>query len=294
MGKAFRILGRIVTYPFRGIGSMFAGTRDLLFEQPEDTPLLGVIEKTFAQPSDLLEHIVDLRKRLLWSVVGLAVTTGFSFTFAHQIIDLLAGPIGGMDQFVAIDVTEPISVFMRVSLLSGFALALPWIAFQLWLFIAPGLMLRTRWATLFSIPLVVLFFVGGMLFSYYVLLPTALPYLLSFMGINTIPRPASYVSFVTGLLFWVGIAFEFPFIIFILARLGFVKAGTLAKQWRLAIVIIAIAAAAITPTVDPVNMSLLMGPLLVLYALSVLLAFVAQGSRRRAEQREEQSAQGAR
>lgn len=291
MGKVLRILGRIATSPFRALRSMFGSTRELLFEQPDDTPLLGVIEKTFAQPSDLLEHVVDLRKRLLWAVLGLALTTGISFTFAPRIIDLLASPIGGMNELVAIDVTEPISVFMRVSLLSGFALALPWIAFQIWLFAAPGLMLRTRWSTLFSIPLVVLFFLGGMFFSYQVLLPTALPYLLSFMGITTIPRPASYISFVTGLLFWVGIAFEFPFVIFILARLGFVKATTLAKQWRLAIVIIAIAAAAITPTVDPVNMSLLMGPLLVLYALSVLLAFLAQGARRKEEKRKEQASQ---
>jgi sec-independent protein translocase protein TatC len=103
-----------------------------------------------------------------------------------------------------------------------------------------------------------------------------LPFLLNFMGITTIPRPSSYISFVTAMMFWLGVAFEFPLVIFLLAKLGLVRASFLAKQWRLAVVIMAIISAAITPTVDPVNMSLVMGPMLLLYFFSVLLAKIAQ------------------
>jgi sec-independent protein translocase protein TatC len=115
-----------------------------------------------------------------------------------------------------------------------------------------------------------------MAFAYFVMLPTALPFMLNFMGITTIPRPSSYIKFVTSLMFWIGIAFEFPLVIFLMAKLGWVKARVLAKQWRIAIVIIAVVGALITPTVDPVNMTLVMLPMIVLYAFSILLAFIAQ------------------
>jgi sec-independent protein translocase protein TatC len=130
-----------------------------------------------------------------------------------------------------------------------------------------------------AIPAVVIFFLGGMMFAYFVMLPTAIPFLLNFLGMTPQIRPSSYISFTTGLMFWVGIAFEFPLVIFVLAGVGLVKAKTLAQQWRLAVVIIAIVAAAITPTVDPVNMSLVMGPMILLYFLSIGLAAIAQRGR---------------
>jgi len=176
-------------------------------------------------------------------------------------------------------VTEPIGTVMRVSLMTGFAIAFPYIGLEAWLFIAPGLKKRSRTYGLIAIPIVVIFFLGGMAFAYYVMLPTALPFLLNFMGINTIPRPSSYIKFVTSLMFWLGVAFEFPIVIFILSSLGLISAKMLIQQWRLAIVIIAVISALITPTVDPVNMALVMGPLIILYFLSVLLAAFAQRRR---------------
>lgn len=274
-------LGYVIGAPFRAVGSLFTSLRFLLFDEPEDTTISGVIEKTLAQPSALLEHVVDFRKRLLWSLVGLAITTGVSFAFAQQILEFLTVPIGGIDKLTAIDVTEPVGVFMRVSLLCGFALALPWIAFQLWYFTAPGLSRRTRWSLLFSIPLLVIFFIGGMAFSYYIMLPPSLKFLTTFLDISQTPRVSTTIGLITGLLFWVGVAFEFPFVIYVLARVGILPAEGLAKQWRVAVVIIAVGAALITPTTDPVNMALLMAPMFLLYLLSVILAYMAQASRRR-------------
>jgi sec-independent protein translocase protein TatC len=99
------------------------------------------------------------------------------------------------------------------------------------------------------------------------------------MGISTIPRPSTYISFVTRLLFFVGLSFEFPFIIYVLASMGLVRAKMLANQWRIAVVVIAVLAAMITPTVDPVSMTLMMAPMLVLYAVSIGLAYIAARGR---------------
>jgi sec-independent protein translocase protein TatC len=251
--------------------------RAFFTEEVDDAPVGDALNKAIDNPMGLFEHLDALRKHLVRSVLALAITTAFSFTFFTPILKLLSRPLkGGIESLVAIEVTEPIGTVMRVSLLTGFAMAFPYIIFELFLFIAPGLSRKARIWGLVSIPIVTLFFIGGMAFAYFFMLPTALPFLLNFMGINTIPRPSSYVKFVTSIMFWIGVAFEFPLVIFLFAKIGWVNARTLAKQWRVAVVVIAIAAAMITPTVDPVNMSLVMLPMVVLYAFSVLLAFIAQ------------------
>ena len=172
---------------------------------------------------------------------------------------------------------------MKVALLSGLALSLPYIAFEFWLFAAPGLRPRSRSFGLVAIPLATLLFLCGMAFAYYVMMPAALTFLLDFMGIQAQLRPASYFSFVTGVMFWIGISFEFPLVIYALTSIGFIKPKILAEQWRIAIIIIAILAAAITPTVDPVNMALVMGPMTLLYFISIGLSRIAYRGRIRHE-----------
>lgn len=287
MRKVFSRLWRILTSPFRFIALIFSpltrwfsnlseSVHRLLSEEPEDEPLPDTFAKTLENPIGLLEHVNALRKHLFRAVIFLAITTAISFMFSSQIIDFLARPIGGIGELQAIDVTEPISVFMRVSLLAGFTLALPYIAFELWLFAAPGLSVQSRRYGLLAIPAVIIFFLTGIWFAYRFVLPPALDVLLNFMGIKTIPRPSTYIGFITSLLFWIGLSFEFPLVIYILARLGIIQARSLAKQWRLAIVIIAVLSAAITPTIDPVTMSITMVPLIFLFFLSIGLAFFAQ------------------
>jgi sec-independent protein translocase protein TatC len=291
MSKSPQAFQRILLAPFRfilwiprtfarWISNVTNELRVFFTEEPEDAPLPDAFAKTIENPQGLLVHLDALRKHLLRAVAFMALTTSFSFIFTRQIIDLLARPIGGISRLQPIDVTEPIGVFMRVALLVGFSLALPYIALELWLFAAPGLSARSRVWGLIAIPAVVLFFVGGMAFAYFVMLPTALPFLLNFLGMTPQIRPSSYISFTTGLLFWIGIAFEFPMVIFALAGLGIVKASLLAQHWRIAIVAIAVLSAAITPTVDPISMSLVMGPMIALYFLSIVLASLAQRNRR--------------
>jgi sec-independent protein translocase protein TatC len=251
----------------------------LFTEEVEDEALPDTLAKTMENPAGLLEHLDALRKHLTRAVIFLAITTAIAFAYTRQAIDLLARPIGGIGKLTPIEVTEPVGVFMRVALLIGFAAALPYIAFELWLFAAPGLHRRSRFTGLLAIPLVVIFFVAGMAFAYFAMLPTALPFLLNFLGMNPQIRPSSYITFVTGLMFWIGVAFEFPLVVYVLAAVGFVSHKMLIDQWRFAVVIIAVLAATITPTVDPVNMSLVMAPMIVLYFISIGLAYLARRGR---------------
>ncbi len=290
MGKFLRGVWRVITFPFRALWWVItlpvrvyrAGKRFMLTE-PEEHPLGDVfVDLTQSEQARQLfwDQIEALRGHLLRAVLGIMVGVGISFIFTDKIVQFLAIPVGGLKALKAIEVTESIGVFMNVALLSGLAIALPYVAFEFWWFAAPGLKPRERLFGLVGIPLAAIFFIGGIAFTYYVLLPSALPFLLNFLGIQAQLRPSSYFSFITGLMFWIGAAFEFPLVIYVLTAIGLIKPDVLAKQWRIAIIIIAVVAAAITPTVDPVNMGLVMLPMIGLYFISIGLSFIAYGGRR--------------
>jgi sec-independent protein translocase protein TatC len=273
----FRALWWLVSLPFRSLRKLGV----FLNETPEESQLPDVLSTSVQKPGLLLEHFNDLRKHLFRILIALVICVAFMFTFTPQLINILALPIGGVSELTAIDVTESVSVFMRVAMLGALVLASPYIFFELWLFAAPGLMPRERKAGLFGIPLVLVFFVAGIIFSYELLLPTALPFLLSFMGITALPRISSYINFVTGILFWMGVSFEFPLVVYVLTTMGLIKPKVMARGWRIAIVVIAVAAAIITPTPDPINMSIVMAPLLLLYLVSIGLSYLAALGRNR-------------
>lgn len=276
MRRLFARIWRLLTAPFRWLLRPF---HSFFTEEPEDTPLGETVQKAIAHPGDVLQHLAVLRGHLFRATLALVIASFITFNFSHIIFNWLAAPIGGIQELQAIDVTEPIGVVMRVTFFSSFALALPYIALELLLFAAPGLSRRARLTGLLAIPLVFIFFVAGILFTYYVILPSAIPFLLNFMGIPTLVRPSSYVSFATGLMFWVGLAFEFPLLSYVLASMGLLPARWLSTNWRIAVVALAILAAAITPTVDPINMMLVWIPLTMLYFLSVGTASLAQRQR---------------
>ena len=275
----FRAAWWIITLPVRA----FWAARRFMLTQPEEHPLADVFADLAQsqQARQLFWDQVDaLRGHLLRAVLAIALGVGISFAFTENLVKFLAAPVGGLGALKAIEVTESIGVYMKVALLAGIAIAIPYVAFEFWLFAAPGLRPRERFYGLVGIPLAALFFVGGMAFTYYMLLPSALPFLLNFLGIQAQLRPQSYFSFITGLMFWIGVAFEFPLVIYVLTAIGLIQPRLLAQQWRIAVVIIAIAAAAITPTVDPVNMGLVMLPMTLLYFISIGLSYVAYAGRR--------------
>jgi sec-independent protein translocase protein TatC len=154
---------------------------------------------------------------------------------------------------------------------------MPVIVYQLGRFLAPGLTKQEkRWLYLL-VPGATISFVAGAAFAYFVMLPTAIPFLQGFMSdiIEQSWAIGEYLSFVTSLVFWIGLAFELPLFVFFLAKLGIISPEMLTKNRKYAYLGIAVVAAIITPTVDPLNMLLVMGPLMVLYELGVILAKLA-------------------
>jgi len=274
---------RLITAPIRFIsgliGKIFAGPRRFFTEEPEDTPLGETVQKAIANPGDVIAHLAALRGHLTRATLALIIISFVMFQFSGSLLNWLAKPIGGLEGLQAIDVTEPIGVVMRVTMLSAFAITLPYIAFELLLFVAPGMSRRVRITGFLAIPLVFLLFLAGMLFTYYYLLPPAVAFLINFADIPTAVRPSSYIGFATGLMFWVGVAFEFPLLSYVLASMGVLPAKWLGQNWRIAVVALAVLAAAITPTVDPINMILVWLPLVFLYFLSVATASLAQRQR---------------
>ena len=302
-------LGRRLPAPFRRVHRFFT-------EAPEDVSLTDTLGEAIGNREafiDVLagigEHLDALRKHLFRAVVVLALTTALSFTFADKLMTALAVPLGenaqaqllamirvppaealdrflklgadGMSKMQVIEPTESIGVFMRVSLLAGVAFGMPWIVMELYLFIAPGLMPSSRLRLLLAIPAASLFFVLGLLFTYAVMLPTAVPFLYTFAGFKAAWRPSAYFGLVTGLMFWIGIVFQMPLLIYAGASVGLIRARQLAQQWKIAVVVIAVIAAAVTPTVDPVSMAVVMLPMILLYGFSIVGAAIAEGGHRR-------------
>ena len=285
----FRLLFNLIVFPFRGL----RGIRDFLNEEPpEDRPLIDTFSSLAAEAemrASLWEHVDALRRHLLRIVIALALGVAISFYFTVPLMGYLSIPVGGLDNLQAIEVTEEVGVFMRVALTSGLAIMLPYIAFELWLFAAPGLRPRERKYGLLGIPLATLLFLMGAAFTYFILLPAALPFLGGFTEIQQFWTARDYFGFVTGLMMWIGLFFEFPLVIYILTSMGLVQPRALQQHWRIAIIIIAVLAAAITPTIDPVNMGLVMLPMSLLYFVSIGLSHIAYAGRRRRQLPETES-----
>jgi|GEM_PF-75367 len=284
----FRLIFNILAFPFRA----FRRFHEFLNYEPPESALVDSIAGIISDQKfreQMWAHVEELRAHLIRAVIALSIGVGVSFLFTQDIIEYLAQPVGGLQNLKAIEVTETIGVFMRVAMFSGIALAVPYIVFEMWLFAAPGLRPTERKLGLAGIPLAALFFMGGAAFTFYVMLPAALPFLTNFFGVKTELRPESYFTFVTGLMFWIGLFFEFPLVIYVLSVIGLIEPKMLSQQWRLAIVFITVIAAAVTPTIDPINQGLVMAPMILLYFLSIGLSQIAYaGRQRRAQQQEEQ------
>ncbi len=225
----------------------------------------------------ILEHLSELRERVMKASLALVIGMVIAFFFTAPLMEYLQTPYGR--EFTVLGPTGGIVAFFRVALMAGAILAIPVITYQAMMFVLPALTKREKRIVFLTLPPITILFVVGVLFAWFILIPPALGFLEGFQP--TIFRPEwtadLYLSFVTALIFWMGIAFETPLIFFVVSLLGLVEANTLIKHWRIAIVGSAIAAALITPTIDPVNMFLVVAPLLALYVLSIVL--VAVGSR---------------
>ncbi|MCU0475192.1 MAG: twin-arginine translocase subunit TatC [Anaerolineae bacterium] len=217
----------------------------------------------------LLQHLDELRMRVTRALFGLVLGTAVGMVFATEVLKFLQEPYGR--EFTVLGPTGGVVAYFRVALFIGAILSIPLVTYQVLMFVLPGLHPHEKRVLLAVLPVVTLLFLVGVVFTWYVLIPPALGFLEGFEPTLFKPEWTAdlYLSFVTALVFWMGVAFEMPLIFFVLALMGFVEAGVLIRQWRIAVVGAAVAAAVITPTVDPVNMALVVVPLLALYGISI-------------------------
>jgi sec-independent protein translocase protein TatC len=237
-------------------------------KQPDQTQVTSI-------GMTLIDHFEELRDRIVRSFIAVVVATFIVAAFADQIFKFLLVPYG--EAVIITSPTEGISIYFRVALIGGLVLAMPYLIYNVIMFILPGLEKNEQRYVMWGVPSATFLFLVGAAFTWFILLPTAINFL-KYWQIEIFKpmwQANEYIPFVTSLIFWIGVSFETPLIIFIMAKVGVVTPRFLAQQWRFAVVIIAIMAAMITPTVDPFNMALVMAPLMGLYGLSILLAYLA-------------------
>jgi len=266
-------------------GATDADDEDALEEQPE--PEEDELDRDGAGGRmSFLDHLDELRKRLVMAVaslfVGFLIALGFiPFIEAFVMVPLLETlPEGGT--FIYTEPTEAFFVRIKMAALVGLLIAIPVIFWQFWRFVAPGLYGHEK---KFAIPFVTissLFFVGGCVFSHYLLFRIAFTFLGNFSTeyMTFTPRMQGTFSLYVRLMLACGAVFQMPTLVFFLARVGVVNAGFLVRNTKYAILIIFILAAVLTPTGDPVTMGLMASPMLVLYVVSIGIAWIVAPRRK--------------
>ncbi len=250
--------------------------------RPRKTPKLE--QPATPPPSDgegammgFFDHLEELRQHLYRAVVGLAIGMIISLLFANNIIEYIAASARlSKIELQAISPTESVAVYFRVVLMMAAILASPWITYQLLSFITPGLTRREKGALWQAIPMTTLLFIGGVLITWFFLMPAYIGWLAGFNAetIKPIWTAENYFAFVTQALFWHGVAFESPVIFYVLARIGIINANQMLKYWRHAMVGAAAFAGFVAPTYDPLTMILVTGLLFGLYMGSVGLVII--------------------
>ena len=229
----------------------------------------------------LMQHLGELRDRLVVAAIAVAVGTVIAFAKAVDLIRFLEVPAHLERPLILISPTEGFTTYMQVALTSGIALAMPVILYEVFAYVDPALRPNERRFVLTLGPFVLLLFITGMAFCYYVLLPNAISFLFTFGGevFEAQPRASEYISFVTTFILAVGLVFEMPVIIYAVTRIGLVKRSWLAKQRRYAFLLAFVIGAIITPTPDPFNQTLVAVPMYLLFELGLLLSRIGAAPR---------------
>ncbi|MBM3946417.1 MAG: twin-arginine translocase subunit TatC [SAR202 cluster bacterium] len=240
------------------------------------------------QPRSLGAHLEELRGRLIWSALAIVAGAVLAGVFHEEVIGALIRPareyLSVTNKPIFTEVTEFLGVVVRIAVLGGLVVALPVLAYQVVLFVAPALNPAERRLALAFVPTATLLFSGGVAFAYFILLPPALRFLLTFGQEIATPmiRISGYVSLVVTLVFWIGVVFETPLLMFLLAKLGVVSYRGFARARRYLFVGAFVAGAVITPTFDPLNQTLVALPLIVLYEVGIFVAWLVRPRERQA------------
>jgi len=249
------------------------------------------------------DHLVELRKRLISSVVAIGVGMVVGLLVSKRLINFVILPMRAALTANHLDdklyYTNPagfVSLYISLGMYLGIVLAMPWVLYQIWLFVAPGLYKHERRAAASFIVSAMSLFLCGIAFGYYVMLPQVLTYIIGFANDGPIKPLISineYFSLTLAVLLGLGVIFELPVVVFILSLFGIVTPKFMMKNFRYAMLLITVAAAIVTPTPDATTMLVFMAPMVALYFVGVLVSYVVlRGKRKRklAEEKTEQDA----
>jgi sec-independent protein translocase protein TatC len=229
-------------------------------------------------------HLKELRSCLVRAVIAILVAIPISFFAAKYVFDILTRPVPET-QLIYTEITEMLGTYTRVTLIIAIVICLPYLAYLIVNFIRPALTQRERNYVYFMLPAIAICFLIGVTFSYFILLPPALNFLLTFGTDIAEPmiKVGNYVSVMTTLLFWVGMVFEIPIVIFFLTKIGIIKPKWLSRYRKAFYLIAFVLGAIITPTFDPINQTLVAVPIIVLYEFGIILSRIAYRGRKAAE-----------
>jgi sec-independent protein translocase protein TatC len=250
----------------------------------------GESEKESMPTMGFLDHLEELRKRIVNSVVAVAVGFGICWWKVERIYDIMQRPIMEAlekhhlsEKLVYLNPTEPFNLYLKIAALAGLFLTSPFVLYQVWMFISPGLYRREkRYVVPFMISTITLFLCGGY-FGYKIVYPRALDFLIGF-GAQFQPMITigEYTQLFLSIVLGMGLIFEMPILVFFLSVMGIMSPKFMLKNFRYAILIIFVIAAIVTPTPDIVNMCIFAAPMLALYAVSIGVAWLVHPQQRAA------------
>jgi sec-independent protein translocase protein TatC len=223
----------------------------------------------------LMEHLEELRKSIIISVVAILIAAVACFNYNEQLLNIVTQPLRSINQrLIVTGVTEAFFVKLQISILAGFIIAFPIVAWSMWRFIKPALYPHEKKYIYILFPITIILFATGVLFSYFGILPLVLKFFVYIAGENleTMFKVDQYVSFVMAFSIPFGLVFELPVITFFLVKIGVLKPELLSKNRKYAILIIVIVAGALTPGPDPISQIMMAVPVYILYEVSILVA----------------------
>ena len=253
-------------------------------------------EKESMQTMGFLDHLEELRKRIIYSIVAVAVGFFACWWKVEAIYEIMQRPImdalkanGMSEKLVYLNPTEPFNLYLKIAALAGLFLTSPFVLYQVWMFISPGLYRKEKkYVVPFMVSTISLFSLGGV-FGYKFVYPYALTFLINFgKQFQPMITVGEYTQLFLSVVLGMGLIFEMPILVFFLSLMGIMSAGFMLKNFRYAILVIFIIAAIVTPTTDILNMCIFAAPMIALYAISIGVAWLVH-PKQRAARREKQA-----
>lgn len=232
----------------------------------------------------IIQHLDELRKSLIISVIAIVIASVFAFAFNEQILAVIIQPLSALNEsLIVTGVTEAFFVKLKLAFLAGFIIAFPVVFWAIWRFFKPALYENERKYIYILFPVSIILFASGVLFAYFGILRMVLKFFIYIAGANleTMFKVDQYVSFVIAFTLPFGIVFELPVIIYFLTRIGIIKHEMMSKNRKYALLIIVILAAALTPGPDPISQIMMAGPVYLLFEISILVSKMADPRRKK-------------